>query len=233
MAPHTLTLTEYMRADDATVTTQVNALAARLTTKHGADVATDTAAVRAAPTWLEGAELLSLRLHEQFPGDIGMFAPFMLNHVVISPGEAFFMAANEPHAYLSGDTIEVMAGSDNVVRAGLTPKLKDVPTLTAMLTYNTGAPPVTSGHALSAHVRRFTPPVPDFAVERVAVPPGTTLELPGQPGAAICLVVSGSASDGERAWASGSAALQPAGVTVSLTASGDSECLLFRAFPNA
>lgn len=40
------------------------------------------------------------------------------------------MNSNEPHAYISGNCIECMANSDNVVRAGLTPKYKDVKTLT-------------------------------------------------------------------------------------------------------
>ena len=50
-------------------------------------------------------------------------------------GEAMFLGPNLPHAYLSGDCIECMACSDNVVRAGLTPKLIDVPTLCEMLIY--------------------------------------------------------------------------------------------------
>ena len=46
-----------------------------------------------------------------------------------------FLRANLPHAYLSGDCVECMACSDNVVRAGLTPKFMDVPTLCSMLDY--------------------------------------------------------------------------------------------------
>jgi mannose-6-phosphate isomerase len=46
----------------------------------------------------------------------------------IMPGcavlQAIYLAANEPHAYLSGQIMECMATSDNVVRAGLTPKLR-------------------------------------------------------------------------------------------------------------
>ena len=38
--------------------------------------------------------------------------------------QAIYLAANEPHAYVSGQIIECMATSDNVVRAGLTPKLR-------------------------------------------------------------------------------------------------------------
>jgi len=56
--------------------------------------------------------------------------------VELHPGEAIFLDANEPHSYLSGELMEVMATSDNVVRMGLTPKLKDVEILLGMLTYN-------------------------------------------------------------------------------------------------
>ena len=47
-----------------------------------------------------------------------------------------FLKADDIHAYISGDIIECMASSDNVVRAGFTPKFKDVSTLTNMLTYS-------------------------------------------------------------------------------------------------
>jgi len=47
-----------------------------------------------------------------------------------------FLKADDIHAYISGDIIECMASSDNVVRAGFTPKFKDVSTLTEMLTYS-------------------------------------------------------------------------------------------------
>ena len=45
---------------------------------------------------------LVLRLNSQFPGDIGVFCAFILNHLVMKPGEAIFLAAGEPHAYVSG-----------------------------------------------------------------------------------------------------------------------------------
>ena len=61
-----------------------------------------------------------------------------MNHVRLEPGEAMFLGPNLIHAYLSGDCVECMACSDNVVRAGLTPKLIDVPTLCSMLEYRYG-----------------------------------------------------------------------------------------------
>uniref|UniRef100_A0A8B9CWI3 Mannose-6-phosphate isomerase n=1 Tax=Anser brachyrhynchus TaxID=132585 RepID=A0A8B9CWI3_9AVES len=59
---------------------------------------------------------LLLRLHSQFPGDIGCFAVYFLNLVRLEPGEAMFLAANEPHAYLQGDCVECMACSDNTLQ---------------------------------------------------------------------------------------------------------------------
>jgi len=45
---------------------------------------------------------LLVRLNKQFPGDIGLFCAFFLNYVTMKPGEAMFLRANEPHAYISG-----------------------------------------------------------------------------------------------------------------------------------
>ncbi|XVE72073.1 hypothetical protein DITRI_Ditri11bG0009400 [Diplodiscus trichospermus] len=80
-------------------------------------------------------EQLVLHLEKQYPGDIGVISAFFFNYVKLNPGEALYLGANEPHAYLSGECIECMATSDNVVRAGLTPKHRDVQTLCSMLTY--------------------------------------------------------------------------------------------------
>lgn len=79
---------------------------------------------------------LVVRLNKQFPDDIGLFVLFFLNYVQMQPGEAMFLKADDIHAYVSGDIIECMAASDNVVRAGFTPKFKDVQTLVDLLTYD-------------------------------------------------------------------------------------------------
>ena len=47
-------------------------------------------------------EELAIRLQSQYPNDVGVLAPFLLNYIRLQPGEAFFMMANEPHAYLAG-----------------------------------------------------------------------------------------------------------------------------------
>lgn len=50
----------------------------------------------------ESVRELVLRLNAQFPNDIGIFCSFLLNYVELSPGEAIFLGAGEPHAYISG-----------------------------------------------------------------------------------------------------------------------------------
>jgi mannose-6-phosphate isomerase len=50
----------------------------------------------------EGVRELVLRLNTQFPNDIGIFCSFLLNYVELLPGEAIFLGAGEPHAYVSG-----------------------------------------------------------------------------------------------------------------------------------
>jgi len=42
------------------------------------------------------------RLQEQFPGDVGVFGPYLFNYIKLRPGEALYLAANEIHAYLYG-----------------------------------------------------------------------------------------------------------------------------------
>lgn len=45
---------------------------------------------------------LALMLNEQYPGDIGILCVFMLNVVELKEGEAAFLGANMPHAYIQG-----------------------------------------------------------------------------------------------------------------------------------
>lgn len=55
--------------------------------------------------------------------------------MTLQPGEAMFLYAETPHAYLNGVALEVMANSDNVLRAGLTPKFIDIPELMSNLQF--------------------------------------------------------------------------------------------------
>lgn len=127
-----------------------------------------------------GKELseLIIRLNSQFPSDIGLFVFFFLNYVKLEVGEAMFLKADDIHAYLSGEVIECMASSDNVVRAGFTPKFKDVKNLVSMLTYSYAPiseqkmspvdyPYVTlnrTAYSASSTATLYDPPIEEFSV---------------------------------------------------------------------
>lgn len=69
------------------------------------------------------------RVAEEHPGDIGLVVLLLMHHRVLQPGEFIDVAAGVLHSYASGLGIEVLANSDNVVRAGLTSKEVNVPEL--------------------------------------------------------------------------------------------------------
>lgn len=80
-----------MSSSPDVVSQKLNKLLDRVTKKKvsGDDISADC------------GELL-LRLNSQFPGDVGCFCIYFLNHIVLKPGEAMFLGPNLPHAYLAG-----------------------------------------------------------------------------------------------------------------------------------
>ncbi len=177
--------TALMTAPPAVYGPAVEALAKRLEGEGAATVSPSSS-----PLALKNA--LALKLNAQYPADVGVLAAYFLNYLTLADGEAIALAANEPHAYVSGNLVECMATSDNVVRAGLTPKPRDTDTLCASLTYTTGKPEVLSGSPLQEHTVAYAPPFDEFEVVRVALPAGADTLLPPSSGPAIILVGSGA-----------------------------------------
>ena len=99
-----------------------------------------------------------------YPEDNGLFSPLLLNVIELQPGEAMFLYARTPHAYLEGVGLEVMANSDNVLRAGLTNKHIDITELIANVDFK----PTESAHLLSTpekygNIWKYNIPVEDFS----------------------------------------------------------------------
>uniref|UniRef100_T2MG52 mannose-6-phosphate isomerase n=1 Tax=Hydra vulgaris TaxID=6087 RepID=T2MG52_HYDVU len=179
-------ITCLMKCDEKVIEHQLSSLVARLEDCHKNGEST-------APYLGH----LLLRTHKQFPGDIGCFFVYFLNHLVLEPYEAIFFQPNVPHAYLVGDIVECMASSDNVVRLGLTPKFKDVDLLLQMLDCmpqtleSTKFTPYVSAEDPSVCV--YNPPVDDFSVKKIQIDRGTLFyKLMPIDGPSILLVLSGS-----------------------------------------
>lgn len=113
------------------------------------------------------------------------------------------------------DIIECMASSDNVVRAGFTPKFQDIPTLTSMLTYNY-APiseqkmsPVdypyvtlnTTAYSSSSSAILYDPPIEEFSVVKTDLKTTgakATFQAIQGPSIIICTSGSGNISVGSK-----------------------------------
>jgi mannose-6-phosphate isomerase len=131
------------------------------------------------------------RLAGEHPGDLGIVASLLLRHAVLQPGEAVFLPAGGLHAYLHGAGVELLANSDNVVRAGLTAKHIDVPELLKLTDPAVGVP-VVEPRPLGGGVSVYDSPAPEFRLYRAEPGPGE-VTLPGS-GARIVLCVDGAAT---------------------------------------
>ncbi|WP_049576403.1 mannose-6-phosphate isomerase, class I [Nonomuraea sp. SBT364] len=100
------------------------------------------------------------------PGDPGVTAALLLNHVRLAPRQAVFLGAGVPHAYLGGVAVEVMAGSDNVLRCGLTGKHVDVPGLMGVVGFRPSLPHVVPAEPEGDGRHAYRPPVAEFRLVR-------------------------------------------------------------------
>ncbi|ERF76894.1 Mannose-6-phosphate isomerase [Endocarpon pusillum Z07020] len=133
----------------------------------------------------------------------------------LAPGQAMYLKADDIHAYVSGDIIECMASSDNVIRAGFTPKFQDVNTLTEILTYDHDPPaqqllqPVdypyvtlnTAAYGSGSDSLLYDPPIEEFSVVRTALKADgakATFEGIAGPSVVICTSGQGSISVGPK-----------------------------------
>ena len=133
----------------------------------------------------------AVRVSREHPGDLGVVASLLLRHTVLEPGDAVFMSAGGLHAYLHGTGVELLANSDNVVRAGLTPKHIDVPEL-LKLTDPAVVVPLLEPRPLGGGVFGYDSPAPEFRLYRAQLD-GGEVEVPGTGGPRIVLCTEGTA----------------------------------------
>ena len=141
-----------------------------------------------------------------------------------------------------------MASSDNVVRAGFTPKHKDIPTLTSMLTYSYSPPSEqkmsptdypyvtlnTTAYSSSSSSILYDPPIEEFAVVKTdLLKKGAKATFEGIEGPSIFIVTKG---DGrievgakEESVSEGAVVFVGAGAECILEATGE-EFVTFKAF---
>ena len=131
-----------------------------------------------------------------------------------------------------------MANSDNVIRAGLTPKLRDIPNLISNLTYIASP---SSKHVVeplsvfqSTVSTLYNPPIPEFSVIQVKLPSGGKESHKEIRGPSIAIVTEGK---GKVSWGLealdiglGDVFFVGAETRIELEADGVGELVIYRAF---
>ncbi|MBP0461067.1 mannose-6-phosphate isomerase, class I [Streptomyces montanisoli] len=172
-------------------------LTAVLTGDAAATAATVTAAADAARR-LGGPYATYASIARHYPGDPGVIAAMLLNSVTLRPGEAMFLGAGVPHAYLSGLGVEIMANSDNVLRCGLTPKHIDVPELLRIVRFEAGDPGVLRPEPDADGAEVYATGIDEFRLSRYVLAPGGTprdLTAPSAPQILLCTSGAPRAND--------------------------------------
>ncbi|MTE19293.1 mannose-6-phosphate isomerase, class I [Streptomyces sp. TRM43335] len=174
---------------------------------------------------------------DHYPDDPGVLAALLLNVVRLAPGEALYLGAGVPHAYLEGLGVELMANSDNVLRCGLTPKHVDVPELLRVVRFEPTEPEVLRPRTASNGEQVYSTPVDEFRLTRHVLTPEDEPRLLDDRAPQILLCTDGEAvlretgptdADGDGAeltLTGGRSAFVRAGERVTITGSGT----LFRA----
>ena len=155
------------------------------------DAVVEAAADRTSQSWEREREW-TVRLGERYRGDPGVVVALLLNLVELQRGDALFLSAGRLHCYLEGTAVEIMGGSDNVLRGGLTPKHVDVPELLDVLDRRAGPVPIIRSRGVGEHEAVYDTPSPAFRLSRVELSSGACWRAEVR-GPEVLLCVEGTA----------------------------------------
>jgi mannose-6-phosphate isomerase len=130
------------------------------------------------------AYVTAVEIADHYPDDVGVVISLTLNRLTLQPGEAAFLGTGIIHAHLRGMCLEVMAASDNVLRAGLTNKPLDPQGLIKCLDRGMSRLARVTPEPFGFSTDVFSPDVREFALAvsqcSRAEPAGTLLPPAGQ-----------------------------------------------------
>ncbi|MFJ2609710.1 MULTISPECIES: mannose-6-phosphate isomerase, class I [unclassified Streptomyces] len=169
---------------------------------------------------LGGAYAPYADIAQHYPGDPGVIAALLLNHVRLQPGEALFLGAGIPHAYLNGLGVEIMANSDNVLRCGLTPKHVDVPELLRIVRFEAADAGVLRPEAAPDGEEVYETPIDEFRLSRYVLPENGPVRDLTRATPQILLCTQGTVLAGEDELTPGRSVFVPAGEKAEVSGTG-------------
>lgn len=186
-----------LKADDATI-------------KHTQDLLLETSKSDFAQARAAYIPDLLPRLQKQHgPEDPGsLVALTCMNFMTLEPGEALYIPADGIHAYLSGDIVECMARSNNVLNSGFCPPgdRNNIDMFTNTLTFKTHSVEDVllrdgkTAKSKTGKTRVYVPPMSEFDMLKADLKPGEKDEVGESDGPGVMIVTRGTGkmeADGE------------------------------------
>ncbi|GAA2518476.1 mannose-6-phosphate isomerase, class I [Rarobacter incanus] len=177
-------------------------------------------------TWGQDSLAVAREVLEFYPGDVGVLATIFLQPRSLEPGAALSVGAGVVHCYLDGLGLEVMASSDNVIRAGLTSKRVDIDELLAIVDFTAGGALVDHPRAeggANATVQSYPAHFSEYQVTIYGIA-GASVETKGAHGARVAIALDGqtraNCPDGRAALVAGDAVFLGAGESLELSGHG-------------
>ncbi|KAL9013496.1 MAG: hypothetical protein Q9173_001816 [Seirophora scorigena] len=142
------------------------------------------------------------RMQEQYskedPGNL--VALLTMNYLQLSAGDAIYVPADAPHAYLSGDIVECMARSNNVLNTGFCPRADrdSIDLFTAALTFSPhNAEEVKLGTSKTEKSKNgktciYAPPMSEFNMLKTKLDKGEKETILAIAGPSVLFATSGS-----------------------------------------
>ena len=132
-----------------------------------------------------------VELAREYPADMGVLSPALLNLICLEPGQAMYLPAGQLHAYLDGVGIELMANSDNVLRGGLTPKHVDVTELLAVGRFQPSAVEIIRTRPVGPGEWRYDCPAVEFSLGLIRIVDGESYVSPKDRNVQLLLCTEG------------------------------------------
>ena len=125
--------------------------------------------------------------------DKGIYSIYFFNILNVNQGDGVFQDSGIPHAYLEGQTMELMANSDNVLRGGLTPKHIDIPELLKHIIFEETHPEILKGELINDGMETVYKSVaPDFELSHIVLKEKEVLSLSSKT-AEVFILMEGNA----------------------------------------
>ena len=114
-----------------------------------------------------------VKLSRLFPDEPMVLSPLLLNLIHLKPGDAVMINPGTLHAYLKGAGVELMANSDNVLRAGLTRKTKNIAELLRVVNFHQEDPITVEAASLDVGERLYPSEAAEFALSLISTTKNT------------------------------------------------------------